>query len=316
MNNEDFILKWKLFNPDEKSEIRIDSTHPLDIYIGYNDFKEKKFLLIFESKKHPPLLKNTQILEINTGQRRSDNRWTWTLTLKKKEYEYIFMKLCWDLIESTRHNDVDSGSIDLIFRFKKWQNLLENVNDNLLSEKVIKGLIGELIFLKDFALKKYDSNTALDGWTGSLGRDKDFQYPDYWVEVKSISSGKNEVCISSLEQLDSSDEGKLIVFFIDNSTQNDRKGFTLHDIVQNIRNDLQNEIGALSSFEMKLAAVGNIEQEEYKRKYYSLTGLREYCVDNSFPKIGRNDVFSEITKVSYAISLPAIENKITHIFVK
>ncbi|WNY22735.1 hypothetical protein MmiHf6_00200 [Methanimicrococcus hongohii] len=303
---EDFFKKWNNLSK-EKSEIRVDPKHPLDVYIGYNEFNEKRLILIYNPEIQLPDMKDTQIIKIETGQRRSDYRKTWILTLKKSEYDKIFTKLCWDLIDAAEKNGSEEKNVKYIVqRFKKWQDLLENARNQSLSEQIIKGFIGELFFLKEYALPRYGPITAIDGWLGPMGGDKDFQYQDYWIEIKAISIGKNNFTISSLEQLDSQEDGKLCLIYIEKSTQTDKNSTSLPKLMNEIREKLSHETNALDTFNLKASVVGDVEKEEYANKYYAIKKVKEYNVNDSFPKIIREEIPVEITEVTYNLSIAAI----------
>jgi hypothetical protein len=304
---EDFSKKWENLSK-EKSEMRVDSIHPLDIYVGYNDFNEKRLILVYNSSIQLPEMKDTQIIKMEIGTRRMDNRKTWILTLKKEEYDSIFTKLCWDLIEFTeRCEDEEKNVKYIVLRFKKWQDLLENAKNQSLSEQVIKGLIGELFFLKEYVLKRYEPGIALDGWVGPMGGDKDFLYPDYWIEIKTISPGKNSFTISSLEQLDSQEEGKMCLIFMEKAVKNDRNSISLPKLTMEIRKELEGELEALRIFDLKISIIGDIENEEYENRNYAIKKIKEYHVNESFPKIRQEEIPVEITEVTYNISISAID---------
>ena len=316
MTFEDFSKKWNNLSK-EKSEIRVSSNHPLDVYIGYNEFNEKRLLLIHNPSIDIPKMKDTQIIKIENGQRRTDNRKTWILTLKESEYNIIFTKLCWDLIESTEKIDDEDGNVKyLISRFRKWQNLLEDIKNQTISEQVIKGLIGELYFLKEYALKKYSPVEALEGWIGPLGGDKDFIYQDYWIEIKSISSGKNNFTISSLEQLDSQEDGKLCLIYIEKSTSTDKNSMSLPKLIDEIREKLKDEQESLKNLNFKISTMGDVENEEWMNKYFTIKKITEYQVNKSFPKIKRDEIPTEVTEIIYNLSIPAIKNWITNDIIK
>ena len=56
---------------------------------------------------------------------------------------------------------------------------------------------------------------ALKSWSGQELTHKDFSYGDSWYEVKTIHRGIPAVKISSIEQLESSTDGELVVFFLE-----------------------------------------------------------------------------------------------------
>ncbi len=63
----------------------------------------------------------------------------------------------------------------------------------MLSESEIMGLMGELLFLRDFLFEKYGKGEALKSWSGQELTHKDFSYNNKWYEVKAIHSGKTQL---------------------------------------------------------------------------------------------------------------------------
>lgn len=106
-------------------------------------------------------------------------------------------------------------------------------SSKLLSENEVLGLIGELLFLKDFAFKVYGVSTGLNGWSGPEPTHKDFSFENNWYEIKTINSYKNSVSISSLEQLDSEFDGHLIVYTMEKMSPS-FNGVKLNSLVANI----------------------------------------------------------------------------------
>ena len=108
------------------------------------------------------------------------------------------------------------------------------------------GLIGELLFLRDYMIPTYGEDNALLSWSGSELTHKDFSLKDCWYEVKAISTGKGSVRISSLEQLQSSIEGELAVFQLEKMSPV-YDGVTINKLANGLLNTLSNDFGQPSS---------------------------------------------------------------------
>ena len=61
-----------------------------------------------------------------------------------------------------------------------------NAKRDLLSEFQILGLMGEILFLREFLIPKYGEKMALLGWSGQELTHKDFSYANEWYEIKTI----------------------------------------------------------------------------------------------------------------------------------
>ena len=62
----------------------------------------------------------------------------------------------------------------IIEQYEKWQKLLQKASDSILATNEQKGLIGELIFLKEM-IDKEGIEKTLTAWTGPEGSDQDFK---------------------------------------------------------------------------------------------------------------------------------------------
>ena len=124
------------------------------------------------------------------------------LSLKNPSDWELFFSLCNDIISATRILK-PSAVVPVIFRrIERWREFLKQDKDKLLAERVIKGLIGELIYLNDHLAKKYGAAQAVDFWTGPEGSPQDFNVQSAAIEVKcQIGTSSPKVKISSAVQL-------------------------------------------------------------------------------------------------------------------
>ena len=97
--------------------------------------------------------------------------------------------------------------------------MLAKYRGNMLSEDEIKGLIGEILFLKDFLLSQYGEVSSVNAWIGPEMADQDSVFSDVWYEVKATTSGANSIKVSSIEQLDVALDGELIIVFLDKTSK-------------------------------------------------------------------------------------------------
>ena len=174
-----------------------------------------------------------------------------------------------------------------------------------LSENEVIGLIGELLFLKDYCFPIYGISIGLNGWSGPEPTHKDFSYKNEWYEIKSINSFKNTVTISSIEQLDSLIEGKLVVYSFEKMSPS-FNGISLNALVGMVSNMIQYETDKDIFFE-KLKQVGYSYNEVYDNYVYNMINVDKYVVNAEFPKIKAEDLPNGIGKVQYEILLSLIE---------
>ncbi len=308
MTIEVFREKWLGIQADGSSNamIRGDSTHPLPFFIGYDQQKRLKFMLLSEFE--PRSLGKSRSIDVAARQRQ-DNKWAICFMLAEGKLQEEFIYLCWDLFESSRIRRTSMDGVSFVLeRFAKWQRLMELGYSGLLSLSEVKGLLGELIFLERYALGRYGAVVALQGWLGPDKADRDFVFSDLWYEIKTIDPSASEVSISSIEQLDTDKVGQLAVFYAEKTSPAESGSITLNAQVNLLRKLFRDHPSELMLLENKLASCGYIDRAEYDQYVFSFRGNRFFEVNCSFPRLRRKEIHLAIQKVSYSISISAIVN--------
>ena len=149
--------------------------------------------------------------------------------------------------------------------------------------------------------------SAVQGWVGPDGADQDFVYDDGWHEVKSIGVSGASVTISSLEQLDNSDPGELVVMRLDKCAPERGGAVSLSEQVHHTLSKVQSDSDALTLLENKLARYGYIDLPEYQEQRYIYSGKTRYRVDEDFPRLTADVIMPQIISAQYSISLAAID---------
>lgn len=194
--------------------------------------------------------------------------------------------------------------------FFKWSAFFENKKTDGLTRDQVKGLIGELLYLKNLLLSsEVNVDELLISWRGPYdeGHDFVFEFIDY--EIKTIESSKNSVRISSEFQLES-EKGKeleLVVIFVNPDNEN---GSSLKSLVNDIKIIVINKLGDNSIFINALAqkglTIGYLDQYEI----YRYSPIEEISYDSDredFPKLIRSSIPEEINKLNYNIRLNLLE---------
>ena len=287
MTIEAFREKWLGIQADESTNamIRGDSTHPLPFFVGYDQQKRLKFMLLSEFE--PRNLGKSRSIDV-TARLRHDSKWAICFMLAERKLQEEFIHLCWDLFESSRILRASLDGISFVLeRFAKWQRLMEHGYSGLLSFAAIKGLLGELVFLERYAIERYGSAVALQGWLGPDKADRDFVFSDLWYEIKTVDPSASEVSISSVEQLDTDKSGQLLVFYAEKTSPAESGSITLNAQVSLLRKLFRDHPAELMLFEDKLSSCGYIDRTEYDQYFFSFTGNRFFAVDHSFPRLRR-----------------------------
>ncbi len=285
---------------------RVDEVHPLDLYVGIDEHSRWTLLLICEER--PQKFTSSKMIDAKLGVR-EDGRWAVSLSLINKDYEDIFLLFCGDIIDSSRSFcDKDKGARFVVKRYLEWKEMLANSRGDLLTASEIKGLLGEMYFLDQELIKTYGTEKAVQSWTGPKALHQDFVLDDTWYEVKTTSSGRDEVKISSVEQLDRENDGGLVIVFADKTSKTNSKALTLNLMYAKLMSQMTDDETKLE-FSDTLLKLGYYPRPEYDDDEYTfeVKDVWHYFVNASFPCLRRENLPSEVTQADYFISLPAIK---------
>ena len=302
MTFEEFKTRWNSIPMFYNSYLGIDSEHPLNINIGYADANEKT-LYVLDAYEVENLPSSRSIFA--TCSQMDNEKWTFSFKLIQPENEEVFMRLCWDLVESSRTAYTNTLPF-FLKRYTMWQKLLEQARPDIMSASRQKGLFGEITYLLNL-IDLFGAEKAVSSWSGPEGADQDFIYDDTWAEVKSIALASANVTISSLEQLDTENDGYLVVYRIEKTTAQDAHGITLYDIVQKTQTLLAEGTYTKEQFELKLFLYGYKDSQEYNRTSYKYWGDEHYFVSKDFPRLTKKNLPNEISFAKYGLNLATIE---------
>lgn len=290
---------------DNNSFLRIDAIHPLDLYVGIDEYGQTTFLIL--SNSNPIDLKSSNLIDIKVD-KRSDLRNAISLSLKDENYKDIFVYFISEIIESSRRYTSENGYGFVLKRINKWQAMLSKLKPGIMSNSEIKGLLGELIVLDKIVSTENSYAYAIKGWIGSEGAKQDFVFENSWLEVKSTNSGSPSVTISSVEQLDTNAIGKLVVVNLDKSSELDELAFSINEYVELISQKIEDS-DVLELFQMMLIKRGYHYNKVYDGIRFKLGNIRKYLVDERFPCIRRGKLPNSIIDCKYELLLISIIDK-------
>jgi hypothetical protein len=277
----------------------VDYTHPLSWRM--NDAKPPTSLALI-SETEPKSLRSTKGIKVSTG-KRNDEKWVLSFDLTEEGHVGNFAAFCKDMIDSTRHADPKIGTELVAVQYLKWKDMFMTARDPL-DKARIQGLIGELLFLRDTISLRYGLDTAIHSWTGPLGMKQDFQCPDMWYEVKTISDGKKAAQVTSLDQLDRDDTGRFVVVKVRDSAGTSAARFTVNMVYE----DIMDRLSPLYQcyFHVALENIGFRCSEDYDRYGFELVSITEYEVREGFPRLCRSKVETGVSEAVYEINLDVI----------
>lgn len=297
--------QWNSIDYKDGGFLQIDTQHPLEWHIGYQSISQRTLLLVCATDIGT--IESSKSMAVTRRKRETDNRWTISFELLRNEQEGVFAILCSDIIEHSRSASNEKEALTLVIsRYKQWSRLLESQRSGLMDESSRKGLLGELLFLQERIEEGDSALTAIQGWVGADGADQDFVYEDGWHEVKSAGASAASVTISSLEQLDCAGEGELVIMRIDKAAPDKAGALSLNDAVGQISSNLTGTSDALDLFRSKLSAYGYIDLQEYSEQKYYCSGSQRYAVNDTFPRLVKQNVPTQVESLHYELSLPSL----------
>ena len=193
----------------------------------------------------------------------------------------------------------------------KWSLFLMTDKERKLKLHTQKGLIAELLFLKEL-FKKLELSTALNCWTGPDKLTKDFILNNIGFEIKSIQTGnRNKVTISSYDQLDLVGLNKLflVTFLLSAGTKDNKFSFSLTDLVDEMRELLDYDQDSKFNFEQKLTLAGYSDLDDYSECIFIKSkNPLFYEIKNDFPSITTDNIDTKsIIRVNYDVDISTLE---------
>lgn len=296
---------YKTFREDFPSRhfIRFGDNRHISLYIGRDD--DARYSFDFRGKYKPVRISSSDVIAVE--QYKDGELLTLRFSLENNDLLEYFCTFCQDLLESVRvTNDDETAYHTLRSRYYSWRQLFRPDNARM-NESEIMGLIGELLFLRDYMIPERGIDVALDSWMGPEKTHKDFSDQQDWFEIKTVGFGKESVRISSIEQLDSDVDGTLVVYELEKMSPS-YEGIKLNQLVNNIISLLTNS-SQRETFIAKLQLYNFDFSNEYDSIVFALRGRNIYRVDTeNFPRLHRIMLPDAISRVQYELLLSEIES--------
>lgn len=199
--------------------------------------------------------------------------------------------------------------------FFKWSAFFENKKNDGLTKDQVKGLIGELFYLKNLLLaSELNVDNILSSWRGPYDEGHDFVFDFVDFEIKTIDTFKNNIRISSEFQLDS-EKGKELQLVVISLVSDNKYGLSLKALINIIKAIVMDKLGDNSIFINALAqkglTIGDLDQYEIYQ-YIPIEEVSYDASNNNFPKLIRSTIPEQINKLSYNIRLNLIEEFIVN----
>ena len=281
---------------------RIDAEYKTNIFVGYND--DGQMSLVIAEYGKVTAVKSSKLITVSMT-RREDGRLSLSFDLMDAGYKSLFLVFCHDMIITCEKAGPDMAISSAIVRWKYWKELFGKKASTILDKSSIKGLIGELIELRDHFIADYGAEKAVESWMGPLLGHKDFEIESTWYEVKSVPENAVQVIISSVEQLESDSDGHLVVVRLEDTSNVSALAINLNSLVLSI-SALISDPTVLDLFRVRLDNMGYAWDEEYDKHNFIYKGTQRYTVAEGFPRITRAMIPEAIGNVKYTVLLNGI----------
>lgn len=281
---------------------RIDSDYRVNVFLGYNE--ENQMSMVITEYGKEAKISSSKIISIHL-QRREDQKLALSFDLVDESYRSLFLVFCKDIIVTCEKAGSEMAISSAITRWKFWREMFGKRKQSILDQMEIKGLIGEMIVLRDILAPSIGLKDAIESWRGPLLGHKDFEFENTWYEVKSVNENALQVTISSLEQLDASNDGHLFVIRLEDTSSVNVASINLNSIVSQIFAEIEDP-DLLELLRCRLENAGYFYDQEYDRYNYVFKGMEKYIVTGNFPCLRRKDVSASIGNAKYTILLNSI----------
>ena len=289
--------------PGQMNAKRIDPTSKHDFFWACN--ADGRYAFLFNTQHDlPDLGAPPKLRGITVGYYRPQRQFQ--LILENREDWQIFRSLCDDLTRATEEMVSPRTVMDtLLARLIQWQRLLSRGVKRLLDDREIRGLIGELLFLRDELITKCGPS-AIGFWQGPSGRPQDFALGPYLFEIKTHLAGDSpKVVISCPEQLWA--ENATLYLAVTPLARSGRHGMgavTLPLLVDELSSSVR-ATAYHEAFESRLIDAGYFPSPEYDDEIYVASPTQYYEVAGMFPRISANAIRSGIEDVRYSLKISA-----------
>lgn len=314
-------MRPKMNNPWENIDVPasdvharlVDPKHKEDFFWARDH--SGGYLFIFRSKprqlmpeKYPALTG----IAVESTPEPSSGRQRLILHLRECGDWELFLALCQDLVAATKVEGVTEESVPSVIlrRLSRWRDFLSTAKSDILSEREIKGLIGELIFLSTHLAEHEGIGSAVKSWEGPNESPQDFCVGDVAIEVKcQLGTTSACVAISSEHQLFSQLPYSYLYVVTLGKAENTPEAVNLLDLVGGIRGRLSVEApDTLEYFNDLVYEAGYRDDERYRNFSYLLVNQKMFEIRDGFPRICPGSIPVGVQRVRYNVSLAACES--------
>lgn len=225
-----------------------------------------------------------------------------------EDFKNEFIQIIEQIIEHYNQNKNLSKAIKITIN--KWYYFFEKDTNIDLSEFEVKGLIGELLFIKNF-ITIISNNALINAWKGPESGLRDFNFKLFDVEVKTSSKEVGHVhTINGQIQL-KSETIPLFIYSISLKKSESENSINLKKLIDYISLEIGEDSFLLNDFYEKLEKVNVLvsKVDTYNTYSYELKNILtiKICVDNLNDFLINNQI-TRISNIKYDYDFNGLEN--------
>ncbi|WP_081619409.1 PD-(D/E)XK motif protein [Thioalkalivibrio sp. ALJ9] len=226
------------------------------------------------------------------------------VALNEPDAREPFGHVCDDLVDYCEHTvQPEALPRRIAERLEVWRRLWRRQRLGILSEESQRGLLAELLFLRDIWLGVVTNElNAVETWEGPDGGSQDFRHGFQAVEVKSRPPSRNSVLISSADQLWFDGNLYLVVYPIATVGQIEGDALSLNQVVESVRTRLASG-QARDRLDIRLIDFGYINRREYDEERFVTAEPTAYHVGPGFPALQDADLPPGVESIRYSVNL-------------
>lgn len=233
-----------------------------------------------------------------------------TVNLKNSSFREFFND--W-VIRFSEKIDIDDSIEDIVRKFNEEIKaiILLGQKERKLSWEAARGLFGELLAFKELLeSNKYSQIEILNGWHRPSPANHDFDFPEFSMEVKTISRESTTVKITSEYQLESFEQKPLQLKCIRIEKVDKSNIDTLGELYNEIKSML--EKNNILEFEIKCAEDLFCEYlgPSHMPLDYKFLVIESNLYDVNqieFPRVKKNELNTAISKLSYSLDISSFD---------
>ena len=233
-----------------------------------------------------------------------------TVNLKNSSFREFFND--W-VIRFSEKIDIDDSIDNIVRKFNEEIKaiILLGQKEKKLSWESARGLFGELLVIKDLLVDKtYSQIEILNGWHRPSPANHDFDFPEFSLEIKTVSRDSTTVKITSEHQLESIEEKplKLKCFRIEKVDKSNV------DSLGDLYNEIKTMLDQNNKLEFEIKCAEDLFCEYLGPSYMPLD-YKFLVIDSNlfdvnqkdFPRVKKNELNIAISKISYSLDISSFD---------